>query len=364
MKDIDNYIDETKITLSLLNKYSNKFNNLFELLEINNNLDNNNNGINKFNIYNVKCLDNLNSISNNIANYKIVKNECKNFKKNFKNIKKIYNRTIVKEDFNLGSIGKDISNIPKKIVDPIMNKFGSIGKDISNIPKKIVDPIIKSMNKFGSIIKNILDQIKNIANKTGKIFEKIFKEVFKIMLIVFNFINKELIPLLKLFIKLAWKIIKKMPQIIKIVYGYSVQLAKLLLQTIKNFYKAPISPVLLLFILYFGIQIYLKNLTGLQVSIPHIVIIIFTLILIIHQVCFNFKYMKIINDYIIKCVIKLFNNKDVKNYLKIPSDFGKNKVNDVKTVVLVVSKNAPKFILFIMILLLVIKFIITRIINK
>lgn len=371
MEDINNCIDNTKFTLKLLKKHSNEFNNLYKLLK-NNNIEDENidtEYINEFNIYEDKCLYNLKKILKNVDNYKIVKKECQEFKKNFKNIKKIFNKKILKyihnkydknlveEHFNIKNVGNQIKNE--------VDKVGGIVNEIKNIPKKIVDPIINAFNKFGDIMKNIFNEIKNIANKTGEVFKKVFKEVFKVMLFVFEFIKETVIPFLKDLIEYGWKIIKALPYLIKQTVAFSKYISKMIKLIITNYIKSPITPVILFFILFIGLQIYFKLLTGLQMPIPHIILIIFCLFIILSILCFNYEYIQNIDYYTKYYTSKLIQLNIIKDFfkthLKIPN-FGENTEKDIKIILNLIMKNLPRFILFILILLLVLKYIIRYII--
>jgi hypothetical protein len=235
--------------------------------------------------------------------------------------------------------------------------------------EKFLGGVTKAIRGIGKAIKGIPNGIKKILGffkkilkflaKLGKSFGKILKKLFGVVIKVFKFVAKNLIPLMKVLIKFVWKVIKFIPKAIRLIFRYYVWLFKFYVTLIKNYIKCPIAPWIVLIILFFGLQIYIKYITGLPLSIPPQGALIFAAFITIHQLYYNLNLMKSINKLIMKAIIWLINRVDKKLNFK-----GKRLDKQLELIIPFIAKNASKIIFLILIGFIIIKITLNYIIKK
>jgi hypothetical protein len=374
-QDFNTYIQLCDINYNMLNKYEKLYNNTFKNLNLeskfNNEYFNNNNTM-----LNLKTIHNDLFTLHTKINNRIIKKKLTDISdiETDKNIKKNIKKTEKKIIINCNNVKKDVKNIMKIFHDDYnylrnIYKFNSdsnlpnienfdihnIGDKISGVGGKISDGVSGGINGVFAALKNIIDmfktisvQIANFGTDFGKILTNIFKSVFGMMLTVFNFIANELIPLIKVLIKFLWSVIEFLPKIIAKIFNIYKNL-------MLNYIKAPITPIIFFIILFFGLQIYIKNITGLEEPIPSIVMIAICMLIIFHQISYNNNFLVNCDNKITNGIINFFKIKSIKTYFKLSSDFGNNKNKALFELSTLLFKNFPKIIIILLLFILIIK---------
>lgn len=378
--DINNYLEFTETNLNLLEKYSNKFYDSFDLLEIYYEDD-----IEDYtDLYYIedKCLKNIDNISNNLNDYRIVKRECSNLKKNFnKIVNKLDNKelffdkifkpvsNVVKpltETLNFNSIINPIKELPDRIVRPLTNTFGDLPNRIvrpltntlGDLPNRIVKPIINIINNIAKIMRDLLHQIKNISEKTGNIIKKVVHKIFETVLYIFNLIKTKVIPFIKKIIGFIRSILRELPGLIRFIAKTSIRLAKVLFRALIKFKKSPLFPIILFILLFFGIQIYFKFITGLPLPLPPIISALFSLYIVVHTLIYRYPFVEKYNNEINKILIDILKNSMIGNLFGIKKEHFKNRKEKTLDVILIIMENLPTFIFSVLFLVLIIKILI------
>ena len=363
--NIERYLEINKENLNILNRYSKKYNKLFNILEIYNDEENNIEDFieDNINIYNLgdKCINNIKNISNNIDDYKIVKKECNKLKKNFK---KIVNKLDNKENFGIlddipNKILGPIKEIPDKIISPINNNI--INPLKREVKEKIIDPIKKVIDNILENIEQLLIQIKNLANNIGDKLKEIFKKIFETVLYIFNLINEKVIPFFKKIINYLKDLFKQLPGLIRFLADKSLVLAKTLFRAFTKFTKSPIFPIVLFILIFFGIQIYFSFVTGLFIPFPPPISALFSLYIVCHTLIYRYEFIEKYNNIIMDGIKMLFKNNNIKKILNIKDKEKNNsKISkeDVVEIINVLIREAPTVIGVILLIILVIKIII------
>lgn len=335
LDNIDIYIDLCDVNINILDKYLNKYDKLMQLNNTYTNFKNIFGGSNENNRSIIKdrfnskkyakigdeCLINLynmSSLINNInksKNSKIKSDINKQYKKTKKSI------TSIMEQFNYEKNKFESANNMKE-------HFENNNKIIEHFPG--LNGLLKPLRDLVNGFKNILNTVKNIGKNIGDIFTKIFKKIFGVMLDVFKFIANEVIPLLKKIIKFILTIIKNIPKFTKFIWDN-------IMKIINGIKKKPLTPVifiLIYFVLFFCSLMYLKLVTGLDETIPKIIVVVGTLPAVILLLLFSkYDILGYINDRFYDIFIYLFKIRPINNYVnKILNNkdyvFGINRKKD------------------------------------
>ena len=260
------------------------------------------------------------------------------------------------------SIGNDIGNATKGIIDSISKtiteQFSEITNFFVNFGKQITSIFNLIINKFEEIGAEIVKIGKTIENLGEMFYNKflkpLFNEVFGAMKSVFEFIVKDIIPLLKKIVEFLFEYV---PKTVTWMYNTSNKF-------FNNFAKTYIiSPILFIFI-FFGLQLYLKFIFGLEASVPPVVVLVIVALVIFDQILNNVNNLIIYQKIVEKYLVKLFSIDSVKRFFNLPINFGKDIINDFIILLKEFTNNPTKFIVFMLLLLLVIKLIINYIKHK
>ncbi len=318
-------------------------------------------------------LDNLNIEHFNIEDLNI--SELKNLEEF--NIGSIVNPIIrpIKSGFNsikggfnkvkdtTTKIGKGIANATKKItttvVRTITEQFKKIKDFFVNFGKQIVKIFKIIIKKFEELGKHIVRIGKIVANfgKTfyNKFLKPLFMAVFGAMKTVFEFIVKYVLPFLK---KVIMFIIKEVPKII-------IWIGKTTVRYFKNYYQTFLIAWLIFIGVYFGTQIYLHKLTGLQSSIPWQLLLIFSLVIMIDQVLNNAANLKHYQKKLVNLLISILRHDIVKKIFNLPPNFGRNSIpKDFVIFIKSFASNITRYIVFVLVMMFVVKFSSRYVMNK
>jgi len=260
------------------------------------------------------------------------------------------------------SIGNDIGNATKGIIDSISktiteqfneitNFFVNFGKQITSIFNLIVskfEEIGAEIVKIGKTIENLGEMFYN------KFLKPLFDEVFGAMKSVFEFIIKDIIPLLKKIIEFLFEYV---PKTLSWMYTTSNKF-------FNNFAKTYIIAWILFIFIFFGLQLYLKFIFGLEASIPPIVVLVIAGLVIFDQILNNVNNLIIYQKKIENYLVHLFSVDAIKTFFKLPANFGKDIINDFVILAKSFTSNPTKFIVFILLILFLVKLFINYIIYK
>jgi len=96
------------------------------------------------------------------------------------------------------------------------------------------------------------------------------------------------------------------------------KIIKLATRFVKKSIPLLFSVILMYFIIFLGIQVFLKHVTDTPDLIPHLGLVLFTLYIIYQLVMYNSIILQRFQDYIFKLFLLLFGNIFVKRYFKFP----------------------------------------------
>ena len=259
-------------------KYSiirNKYYNLLTFLN-NNNIDYDNIDIHNNIYYYSKSIDSFTNVYsfldvNDIEKF-LLNNNDYNYE-SFDVIGKIKNfgKGVVDKGKDLVDKGKDLVD-PNKLLEKALEAFDFKKlipqelRNIGNIISKTFGSITDIFNKILNFYKKFKNKFKELLPKIKNIIKKIFDNIKKIL----KYIKNKIIPYIKLFIKYSIKFIKFVVKNIKIFY--------------ENIQSTYVGFFLIIFLLSFILQIYVKSITGLEQPIPNYVMIILSVIISIFLV--------------------------------------------------------------------------------
>ena len=242
-----------------------------------------------------KIINNGYSDVNNLNIYKNLLDQCSNLRTIIKSYNNNINNIIPKINEKISLYENFSLNHPKKILEDIPD---AIGKAISKVFSKVTD-VFNMILKF---FKWVYGQISDYFPLIKKIFNKIFNFIKKTIL----FIKNKIIPMII-------KIFKLIPYLFKTI-----------LTTFTNIKKTKLLFPILFLLLLFGVQIYLRYLTGLQAPIPSVIIIIISLLLSLFIITYHGDTMYNIEKNFLKYIIILFDNDTIKKKYNLSSKFGIN----------------------------------------
>jgi hypothetical protein len=275
-----------------------------------------------------------------------------------------FNTDIKKKEKTIEKFGK-LKRAFKKLGRGFKKGFGKIGKGLKkgfNAVKsgigKGISGIFGALKKIVGAFSKIIKFISGFGKMIGKLFTKIFKTIFGVMLMVFKFIAKELIPLAKILVKFIWKVIKFIPKLVVWWFKLYVWWFKMYFTLIKNYIRCPLIPFPMIIGLFFGLQIYLKFITGLQSPIPPLGILIISVFLTLHQLYYNVEGLIKLQKTLISIIMW------AASFVKKPGYKPRNFAAMIEETVPKIAKNIPQIILGIMVALIVFKIIINFIYNK
>lgn len=252
------------------------------------------------------------------------------------------------------TVKKDTS----KAVDTVKKGTLKAVDTVKNTATSGINAVFDILKKIISMFEKILDQIKDIGKNIAIVMEDLFKKIFGIMLDVFKWIANELVPIMKTLIKYMVKFITVyLPQTVQYMYKFYVELFNSYVKIIVNFTKAPIPPPILFVIIFFGLQMFLKYITGLPSSIPPFYIAIFSLLLVSNQLYYNIDNLKIMNKWIIDFVCRIFNSSMIRILLGFTPSKKANtdKLLLFKEINAFISANFLKITLNIIVLMIIIR---------
>ena len=251
-------------------------------------------------------------------------------------------------------VAKEVPRQTKLITSMIGRKITEEFKKIQEFFKRFVQQMTRIfgliVDKFKVIINEIV-KISKIVAKFGENFYKkylkpIFFEIFGVMKQVFEFIWKELIPILR---KIVRWIIYDLPRLLAKLYR---ELKRFSI----NLYRNPLASGLLVLGVFIGLQVYMKHLLDTEMVIPHIILIFLTLSILWDQLMNNTRNINRIQQWLVRTIVKIFSSPFIKNRLRLSKDFGSNIAKSFIELLKVFSKNSTKFIIGFLILLVLIKF--------
>ena len=241
---------------------------------------------------------------------------------------------------------------------------GKIKEEFSKIQeffKKFVTEIKKIfgliIDKFKIMINEIVKISKIVANFGETFYNKylkpIFFEIFGAMKEVFKFIWNELIPILK---KLIRFIIYDLPILIK-------KSGELVKRFTVNFYNAPLVSILLLGIVFLGMQVYMKHLLNTELTIPHLLLFFFSFTILWDQLMNHTDIMTKYQHVLTSFLVSIFKIEFMKKTFGLSANFGKDILKSIQELVISFYRNPTKIILGTMIVLAIIKILLTNIYN-
>jgi hypothetical protein len=326
----------------------------------------------EFDMTDDESITNIKNIISELS--KLNNNLDKNVK--YKNAKPIINthckHIIKKSSSKIGNNCKELKKIiikygellKKEFPDDLNEKFSNLQSNsqtqtIEHFPG--VKKIINAFKSIGKGFKTVINKISNFGKALGKALSSVFKKIFGVMLMIFNFIAKKLIPALMKAIKF---LIKYVPKFFIGIFKFFKTMFKIYVRIIKNYIKSPILPLLIFVGLFFGMQKYLIYITGIDASIPPIGILIIcglmVLSLIYSKVDILVKYHKIL----IKYIIKFFKSKIIKKIFKMPKNMGSSPPKIILIILKTIFKNLPLIFISILAGLYAFKFSSGYIIDK
>jgi hypothetical protein len=315
----------------------------------------------------IHILKNLNKINKKISDDIYVKHKCVEindkcnvFEEKIQNMRTLFKNNVNQiMDINAHLIDKKHKN-KKTEHFGVGDITGGLTKGVSGI-MDILKTIIDLFKEMVDQVKNIGAQIAQLGEKISVVLQNVLKQIFGIMITVFDWINKEVIPIMKILMEFLLKVITVyIPQGISWMTSFLIWVYRVVVQIAINYANCSISPVLLFIFVFFGIQMYTKYLTGLAVPVPLIPTAIFGLVVVLHQLYYNIAGLQPINDQIESIIISIFTSSFVTNLFKInlTPEIRGNKVKLLMEISAIVSKNWPYFLVCIMLLLITIKIVI------
>jgi len=256
----------------------------------------------------------------------------------------------------ISETGKITQEIPKQttmITNMISSKIKEEFGKIQGFFNKFVEEITRIFNlmieKFKMMTNEIVKISKMIAefgeNFYNKYLKPIFYEIFGVMKEVFIFIWNEVIPLLR---RLIVFIVKELPILLRDFYTNMKRFSI-------NLYNTSFISTLLVIGVFIGLQVYMKHLLNTDMTIPHVLLIFFTLTILWDQVMNNTKRLKSMQTSLISGIVWFFSLGPIRNLFNLSPDFGKNILKSIAELTISYSKNATKYTITFLILLVVLK---------
>ena len=246
-------------------------------------------------------------------------------------------------------IPKQTTMITNLISSKIKEEFGKIQgffnkfvEEITRIFNLIVEKFKMMTNEIVKISKMVAEFGENFYNKYLK---PIFYEIFGVMKEVFVFIWKEVIPLLR---SLIVFIVKDLPILLRDFYTNMKRFSI-------NLYNTSFISALLVVGVFIGLQVYMKHLLNTDMTIPHVLLIFFTLTILWDQVMNNTERLKAMQSSLISGIVWFFSLGPIRNLFNLSPDFGKNILKSIAELTISYSKNATKYTITFLILLVVLK---------
>jgi uncharacterized protein YukE len=313
-----------------------------------------------------KIEDNLKKVSDDLNDKnlikikKIIKSECDKLHDNLREFKIIvidlddlknmnrieHFRTIEHLKMpNLNDIKKSFEKPIKGLEGKMKEEFEKITNFFNSFAKKLIEIFKMISDKFESVIKEIVKIGKKVEKMGEKFFNKymkpIFFEIFGAMKEVFEFIWKDVIPILK---NLILFIINEGPIILKKLKIFAI-----------NYYNTMfISTVLTIFI-FVGTQIYLKRLLETESTIPHLILFIITASIMWNIIMNNTDNLKDVQKNFFSFVIFLLKSYPIRKLLGLSNNFGKDIKESINEIAKVMNRNPLPTIIFVIITLNLIK---------
>jgi phage-related protein len=258
-------------------------------------------------------------------------------------------------------IAKEIPKQATMITQMVGSKIKEEFAKIQEFFKRFVSEITRIFNliteKFKQMINEIVKISKMIAqfgeNFYNKYLKPIFMEMFGVMKEVFKFIWNEVIPLLR---RLIVFIVKELPILMKKFYEIMKRFSI-------NLYNTSFISGLLVIVVFVGLQVYMKHLLDTEMTVPHILLIFFTLSILWDQVMNNTKRMISLQKSIISGIVWFFSLGPVKNMFGLSENFGKDILKSFVELASVYAKNSTKFIVGLLIFLVLFKALGSKLIN-
>ena len=302
----------------------------------------------QFNAIGNKVNSSVNSVKSSVNNSV---NSLKGSINNALNTVKRNANNVVQQTVRVANeVPKQTKMITSMIGRKITEEFAKILEFFKRFVQQMTRIFGLIVDKFKVIINEIV-KISKIVAKFGENFYKkylkpIFFEIFGVMKQVFEFIWKELIPVLRNIVR--W-IIYDLPRLLAKLY-------KNLKRFSINLYHNPLASGLLVLGVFIGLQVYTKHLLDTEMVIPHIILILLTLSILWDQLMNNTKNINRIQRWMVQTIVKIFSSSFIKNRLRLSKNFGSDIAKSFIELLKVFSKNSTQFIIGFLILLVLIKF--------
>lgn len=306
-----------------------------------------------------KVSDDL-TVKNLIKTKKTIKTECNKLHDNLKEFRIIIIELDDFKDINgkehfttiehlkmpdLDDIKKSFEKPIQGLEDKMKEEFEKIEDFFKSFAKKLIDTFKMISDKFESVINEIV-KIGEKIEKMGETFfnkymKPIFYEIFGAMKEVFEFIWKDVIPILK---KLILFIVNEGPIIIKRLYVLSKQFAI-------NYYHTMFISTVLTIIIFVGTQVYLKRLLETESTIPHLLLFIVTSYIMWNLIMNNTENLKNVQKGIFSFVVFTLKSYPIRKLLGLSDSFGEDIEESIDELGKVLSKNPLTTIILIIFIL-------------
>ena len=162
---------------------------------------------------------------------------------------------------------------------------------------------------------------------------------------VFIFIWNEVIPLLR---RLIVFIVKELPILLKNFYENMKRFSI-------NLYNTSLVSALLVIIVFIGLQVYMKHLLNTEMTIPHVLLIFFTLSILWDQVMNNTERLISLQKSLISIIVWFFKLAPIRNMFNLSPEFGTDILKSFAELLISFSKNSTKYIITLLIMMVLIK---------